>query len=73
MLYLEDMNNFVVQAGEQVLRFTSVHHWNDLSEERKVQLAFNFGVVALGLNLTKEEGSTMCRQALVGPTEYFCF
>lgn len=50
------MNDFVIHACEQVLRFTSVDSWNDLTEERKVQLSFNMGVVALGLNLTKEEG-----------------
>ena len=50
------MNDFVVHACEQVLRFTSVNNWNDLSEERKVQLSFNMGVVALGLGLTKQEG-----------------
>lgn len=50
------MNNFVVHACEQVLRFTSVNNWSDLSEERKIQLSFNMGVVSLGLNLTKQEG-----------------
>ena len=47
--------NFVTHSCEQVLRFSQVEHWNDLSEERKVQLGFNIGVVALALNLTKEE------------------
>ena len=50
------MNDFVIHACEQVLRFTKVEHWNDLSEERKVQLAFNMGVFSLGLGLSKEEG-----------------
>jgi hypothetical protein len=50
------MNDFVIHACEQVLRFTTVKDWNDLSEERKVQLSFNMGVFALGLDLTKEEG-----------------
>lgn len=47
---------FVTHACEQILRFTQVAKWDDLSEERKVQLGFNMGVVALGLELTKEEG-----------------
>lgn len=50
------MNNFVIHACEQVLRFTSVNKWSDLSEKVKVQLSFNMGVVALGLDLSKEEG-----------------
>lgn len=48
--------NFIAHACEQVLRFTQVDKWDDLSEEKKVQLGFNMGVVALGLSLTKEEG-----------------
>jgi len=47
---------FVIHACEQVLRFAQVEKWNDLSEELKVQLGFNMGVMALGLSLTKEEG-----------------
>ena len=50
------MDNFVIHSCEQVLRFTLVALWDDLSEERKVQLGFNVGVIALGLNLTKAEG-----------------
>lgn len=50
------MNDFVIHACEQVLRFTTVKDWDDLSEERKVQLSFNMGVFTLGLGLTKEEG-----------------
>ncbi|MCP4355609.1 MAG: hypothetical protein GY793_08285 [Proteobacteria bacterium] len=46
---------FVVHACEQVLRFTKAKNWDDLSEEFKVQLGFNMGAMALGLNLTKEE------------------
>jgi len=53
------MNELVIQGCEQVLRFTSVSNWHDLSEERKVQLGFNMGVVALGLNLTKVDGYDM--------------
>jgi hypothetical protein len=49
------MNNFVIHACEQVLRFTSIDKWDDLTEERKLQFSFNVGVMALGLNLTKEE------------------
>lgn len=48
--------DFIIHACEQVLRFTQVDKWDDLSEERKVQLGFNLGVMALGLDLTKEEG-----------------
>lgn len=50
------MDEFLIHACEQVLRFTQVERWSDLSEERKVQLGFNMGVVSLGLKLTKEEG-----------------
>lgn len=50
------MNDFVIHACEQVLRFTTVSAWDELSEERKVQLSFNMGVFALGLGLSKEEG-----------------
>lgn len=50
------MEDFVIHGCEQVLRFTQVEHWDDLSEERKTQLSFNIGVVALGLKLTKDEG-----------------
>ncbi len=50
------MQDFVIHACEQVLRFTRVEQWDDLSEERKVQLGFNMGVAALGLKLTKDEG-----------------
>lgn len=49
------MDEFVVHGCEQVLRFTRVEHWDDLSEALKVQLGFNMGVVALGLKLSKEE------------------
>ena len=48
--------DFVKHACEQVLRFTRVKKWDDLSEELKVQLDFNMGAMALGLNLAKEEG-----------------
>ncbi|MFA6476120.1 MAG: hypothetical protein WCV68_01745 [Candidatus Paceibacterota bacterium] len=50
------MNKFIVHGCEQVLRFSQVQNWNDLSEERKVQLGFNMGVMSLGLDLNKEEG-----------------
>lgn len=50
------MDSFVIHACEQVLRFTQVDKWNDLSEEIKVQLGFNMGAMAHGLGLTKEEG-----------------
>jgi len=47
---------FTKHACEQVLRFTQVKKWDDLSEELKVQLGFNVGAMALGLNLSKEDG-----------------
>lgn len=50
------MDEFVIHGCEQVLRFTRVEHWNDLSEALKVQLGFNMGVVALGLKLNKADG-----------------
>lgn len=50
------MNEFIIHACEQVLRFTQVERWDDLPEAIKVQLGFNIGVVALGLKLTKDEG-----------------
>jgi hypothetical protein len=59
------MNSFLIHGCEQVLRFTRVELWDDLSEERKVQLGFNMGVVALGLTLTKAEGF----QVLAGARE----
>ncbi len=61
-----DANEFLVHACEQVLRFTQVEQWNDLSEERKVQLGFNMGVVSLGLNLTKTEGFQVLADAREG-------
>ncbi len=50
------MDEFVIHGCEQVLRFTRVERWDDLSEELKVQLGFNMGVVAHGLRLSKVEG-----------------
>lgn len=50
------MDEFTTHACEQVLRFTQVAKWDDLSEERKVQLGFNMGVMSHGLELTKENG-----------------
>jgi hypothetical protein len=50
------MVKFVIHACEQVLRFTQVDKWDNLSEEIKVQLGFNMGAIALGLSLSKEEG-----------------
>ena len=50
------MNKFTIHACEQVLRFSRVEKWGDLSEERKFQLAFNVGAMSLGLNLNKEDG-----------------
>lgn len=50
-----EIRDFIIHACEQVLRFTQVDKWDDLSEERKVQLGFNLGAMALGLNLNKSE------------------
>ena len=63
---LQVMNDFVIHACEQVLRFTQVERWDDLSEERKVQLGFNMGVVALGLHLSKEESFQALADARAG-------
>ena len=49
------MDEFIIHGCEQVLRFTQVNKWDDLTEAVKVQLGFNMGVVALGLNLSKED------------------
>lgn len=48
-------NEFIIHSCEQALRFTQVDKWDDLSEERKVQLGFNLGAMALGLDLNKSE------------------
>jgi hypothetical protein len=50
------MNNFVIHACEQSLRFSNSIEWNDLSDKLKMQLSFNVGVMALGLGLSKEDG-----------------
>ena len=49
-------DEFIKHACEQVLCFTQVDNWDDLSEELKVQLGFNMGAMALGLSLAKEDG-----------------
>jgi DNA-binding response OmpR family regulator len=49
-------DEFTAHGCEQVLRFSRVENWDDLSEAVKVQLAFNMGVVSLGLKLPKEDG-----------------
>lgn len=49
-------DEFTKHACEQVLRFARVDAWDGLSEETKVQLGFNMGVIALGLGLSKEDG-----------------
>jgi len=60
------MIKFLTHACEQVLRFTQVDKWDNLSEEIKVQLGFNIGVMALGLSLTKEEGFQVLTNARQG-------
>ena len=64
---------FIIHACEQVLRFTQVEKWDDLSEEVKVQLGFNMGAMALGLDLTKEDGFlalSNARQEIVSIQEF---
>ena len=58
--------DFVAHACEQVLRFTRVERWDDLPEERKVQLGFNMGAMALGLSLTKEDSFLSLSNACQG-------
>jgi hypothetical protein len=60
------MNDFVTHACEQVLRFTSIDNWDDLTQERKVQLSFNMGVCSLGLGLTKQEGYDSVADTVTG-------
>lgn len=67
------MDEFLIHACEQVLRFTQIEHWGDLSEERKVQLGFNMGVVALGLKLTKDEGYKALADAREGKISMVSF
>lgn len=67
------MIKFIIHACEQVLRFTRVERWDDLSEEVKVQLGFNMGAVALGLNLSKEDGFLVlsnARQEIISMQEF---
>ncbi|MFC1615076.1 hypothetical protein ACFL22_00770 [Patescibacteria group bacterium] len=67
------MNDFITHACEQVLRFTQVDKWDDLPEELKVQLGFNMGAVAHGLNLTKVEGFQVladARQELISMRDF---
>ncbi len=57
---------FVTHACEQILRFARVSKWDDLSEELKEQLGFNMGAMALGLNLSKEDGFLALSKARQG-------
>lgn len=50
------MNDFIIHACEQSLRFSTADMWDDLSDKLKMQFSFNVGVMALGLDLSKEEG-----------------
>lgn len=67
------MSHFLTHECEQVLRFSQASTWDDLSEARKVQFGFNMGIVALGLDLTKEEGfwalSNAC-EGIISMTEF---
>lgn len=58
--------DLTAHACAQVLRFTTAANWDDLSEERKVQLGFNAGLMALGLGLNKDDGYLMLLQAQQG-------
>ena len=60
------MEDFTIHACEQVLRFTRVDKWDDLSEEIKVQLGFNMGAMSLSLNLSKEDGFLSLSNARLG-------
>ncbi len=65
--------DFIIHACEQVLRFSQVENWDNLSEERKVQLGFNMWVVALGLNLNKDDGFIAlanARQSIISMQEF---
>ena len=69
----DDMDEFVIHGCEQVLRFSRVERWDDLSEARKVQLGFNLGVVALGLKLAKAESFdalTAAREARLSMADF---
>jgi len=50
------MKDFVIHACEQSLRFSTVNKWEDLSDKLKMQFSFNVGVMALGLDLSKQDG-----------------
>jgi hypothetical protein len=50
------MKDFVIHACEQSLRFSTDSTWEDLSDKLKMQFSFNVGAMALGLDLSKEEG-----------------
>lgn len=57
---------FVTHSAEQVLRFTRVENWDDLSEARKVQLGFNLGALAMALGLPKEDSFDALTRARTG-------
>lgn len=50
------METFIIHACEQSLRFSTDSTWADFSDAVKMQFSFNAGAMALGLNLSKEEG-----------------
>lgn len=47
------MDELLIHSCEQVLRFSRAQRWDDLSEERKVQLGYNMGAMAHALKLPK--------------------
>ena len=60
------MNDFVIHACEQSLRFSTASSWDSLSEKLRMQFSFNYGVMALGLDLSKEEGYDALASACLG-------
>lgn len=61
-----EKNDLTIHACNQVLRFTSAPQWHDLTEERKVQLGFNLGLMAMGLGLSKEDGYMVIQNVRTG-------
>jgi hypothetical protein len=50
------MKDFIIHPCEQSLGFSTYSNWADFSDKLKMQFSFNVGVMALGLDLPKEEG-----------------
>jgi hypothetical protein len=67
------MNDFVIHACEQSLRFSTASKWEDLSDKIKMQFSFNVGVMALGLELSKEEGYQSLADVCQGKSSMYEF